>query len=697
MVTNAWGKKILLPLFCICVLSLCACDKKVVQTEINPSSQSAGGAEMTDDSKHNAKDDTKDKQKKDENKPKISVPTGFYSSDIEVELSYNIEGMKIYYTLDGSTPDADSAEYTSPIVIKAATNNRNILSAQQNVNPDGDFIPNYKVDKATVLRAIAIGEDGAASEEIMATYYIGLDKNKYEGLPVISLATDFDNLFDYEKGIYVLGKTYDEWLKEDPGNINLAGWQKKGNFSNRGKEWERYAAIDFLDADKETGFSQNAGIRIMGAASRSGMQKSFRIVSRQEYNKKNFTYELIPGNNRSDGNGEVEKYRTFVLRIGGNDRDYARFRDPYLQELVQNRNFDTYQTTPAIVFLNGEYWGLYTITEDYSKYYFQNNYGVDDNNVIYIKRGEIEDGKEEDIELFNEMFDFICLNDMSIEENYQKAAKMIDMDSLIDYVALNFYIYNQDDIFHGNNNWGMWRVREPEAGNPYADGRFRMAVYDLDYSTGIYDGGANYTTNNLREHLKLREIAEFDEADMSDVILSLLENEEFKAKLITVMCDMRNVEFEVDRAWALLAQYKDEYVKYMPDTIKRFGPFWAVEDAKGYYLSKVNELKGFMNGRYLKYPDLIKKTFDLENCVSVGITLNNPDFGTVKINTSTIDYQKKFTGNYFKEYPITLTALPEDGHNLVKWEYEGCDIIETKPNTITISLTGNCKIKAVFE
>lgn len=673
----------------VAFICLSGCQKNPSDTVVNPT----GENESTD----NQGNKNGKKEKVYQGEPVFSVSSGFYDNTVKVELSTTMANARIFYTTDGSTPDSTSTEYTETINIAARTNSKNVLSAQKGINPDGDYIPDYKVDKGTVVRAITMFEDGTFSPESTATYFVGLDESKYEGVKIVSLATDFSNLFDYETGIYVLGKTYEEWLKEDPGNAYLGGWQKKGNFSNKGKEWERYASFELIDTDRTQGFTQNVGIRIMGAASRTGSQKSFRIVTREEYGTKNVWYDLIPGNERSDGTGEVEKYRSFVLRIGGNDRDYSRFRDPYLQSLVANRNFDTYQTTTAVVFLNGEYWGMYTITEDYSKHYLENNYGVDDDNVVYIKRGQIEDGEEEDIELFYEMFDFIYYNDMSDADNYAKACEYIDMDSLIDSIALNFYIYNQDDMFHGDNNWAMWRVRDPEEGNEYADGKFRMLIYDLDYSTGIYDGGGNYADNNIRESLTNRKLKNYEDADMADLVLCLLENEEFKQKLITVMCDMRNVEFEVGRAWDVLAQFKTEYEKYMPDTILRFGPFWAVMDAKGYYSGKVMELRGFMNGRYLKYPDLIKRAFGLDNYVTVEVSVNSAEAGTVKVNTSTIDSTKKFSGYYFTEYPVTITAKPVDGHKLAEWEYDGCEIISVSEDTITFKLTGNASIKAVFE
>ena len=97
---------------------------------------------------------------------------------------------------------------------------------------------------------------------------------------------------------------------------------------------------------------QQMGVRIMGGASRNQAQKSLKLIAREEYGEKNVRYELIPGNLDEEGN-LIDKYKSFVLRVGGNDADYARLRDPYLQALVRDADFMTQQTTPCFVFING--------------------------------------------------------------------------------------------------------------------------------------------------------------------------------------------------------------------------------------------------------------------------------------------------------------------------------------------------------
>ncbi|MBQ7864403.1 MAG: CotH kinase family protein, partial [Lachnospiraceae bacterium] len=408
----------------------------------------------------------------------FSLDSGFYEKTQKVSLSCNVEGALIYYTLDGSTPNKTSTLYKNEITVSRKLYTQNVLAAQKDISVSNNYIPDFPVDKCTVIRAIAYLPDGTTTPVAHASYFVGLDRDKYGDVPIISLITDFDNLYDYETGIYVLGKTHDEWLAEDPSRAYLDGWQHTGNYSNRGREWEREISVELITADGTPGFKQNMGVRIMGGASRNQPQKSLKLYAREEYGAKNLKYELIPDNYNTAGE-LIDKYKTFVLRVGGNDADFARLRDPFLQTMVKDARFETQQSTPCIAFLNGEYWGMYTLNEDYTDNHFENNYGIDNNNIVLIKRGELEEGNEDDMTLYHDMFLFITQNDMSDPVMYEGTCDLIDIGSFADYFAFQLYIYNEDGIFQ-DNNWRMWRVRNTDMATEYSDGRWRFAAYDND-------------------------------------------------------------------------------------------------------------------------------------------------------------------------------------------------------------------------
>ena len=166
-------------------------------------------------------------------------------------------------------------------------------------------------------------------------------------------------------------------------------------------------------------------------------------------------------------------------------------RDPVLQSLVADRAFDTQASAPCVVFVDGEYWGLYAITEDYSDKYIETNYGIDNKNVVIVKCGRIDEGTAEDITLYEDMYNFITQNDMTDEKNYAKAQEMLDIPGFIDFCAVQLYIDNNDSIFD-DNNWSMWRTREADKATEWSDGKWRILLYDTEFSTGVYSGGKGF-------------------------------------------------------------------------------------------------------------------------------------------------------------------------------------------------------------
>ena len=631
----------------------------------------------------------------------FNLDSGFYEKNQTISLSCNAEGALIYYTLDGSTPDKTSTLYEKEFTVSRKLYTQNVLAAQTGISAGSNYVPDYAVDKCTVIRAIAYLPDGTTTPVAHASYFIGLDREKYGDVPVVSLITDFENLYDYDTGIYVLGKTHKEWLAEDPSRAYMDGWQQVGNYSNRGREWERPVSVELITSDGTAGFKQNMGVRIMGGASRNQTQKSLKLYAREEYEAKNLKYPLIPDN--YDRSGElISKYKTFVLRVGGNDADSARVRDPFLQALVKDARFETQQSTPCVVFLNGEYWGMYTINEDYTDNHFENNYGIDNKNIVLIKRGELEEGEEEDLSLFRDMYRFITQNDMSDPELYNAACELVDMGSFIDYFAFELYIHNEDSIFE-NNNWRLWRVRNSDGATAWSDGKWRFAAYDNDFSTGIYSGSDNASYDNISPVIapsgaKERE-NNIEHYVPLELFRSLLNNEAFRNELILALCDMRNIYFEPKQATQLLNEMTEPYLKLMPETFHRFGPDWIAnqQDISLYYESKVNDLRNYIAKRYTAMPNLIKNAFGLGPMKKLNLGVNDTSMGTIELNGRTVDLSFAFSGMYFGETTITLTAVPADGYKFVRWEVTNGELADTASQTVQFTMEAGKTINAVFE
>ena len=201
-------------------------------------------------------------------------------ADIEgetVEL-YAPEGYDIYYTVDGSDPTTASAMYTEPLLLQA---NSSVLAAESDKINVGHFriYEDSTLPKAITLKAMAVSSsDGTAGPVATRTYFF----QDRESVIVIALSTDYSNLLDYDSGIMVKGAYYDEWVKTPEAQELMADdktWLYQGNYTQKGKDWERPATIEIFDNlyGQETYILDNCGIRLRGGASRVVAQKSFHI------------------------------------------------------------------------------------------------------------------------------------------------------------------------------------------------------------------------------------------------------------------------------------------------------------------------------------------------------------------------------------------------------------------------------------
>ena len=386
---------------------------------------------------------------------KISLDS-FSTTEEKIEVSMETKkGYKIYYTLDGSIPTKRSNLYKEKITLDKNSSPLLLSSKENTKKIAGKGIKNSSsLPHGTVLRAVAIAPNGKAGNVETRTYFIGINLEEYFNQEaVISLVTDPKNLMDDSIGIY-----------------------NRKNYKNKGRDWERKAVIEFFDGSNHPSWKENIGIRIKGNISRECSQKSFNIFFREEYGSKQLNYKLFEEN-------DIEEYKQLTLRNGGNAIDTLKFKDQWLQDLVRDRKVDTQAGRPAIVFINGEYWGVYDLQEKYNDTYYANHYDVEKDNVVVIKEEQVEEGKEEDIKLYEKLMKYATL-DLSDNSIYQEFLEIVDIESLLDYYAIEIYIGNAD---WGNlnqkeimKNTELWRVREQEEEKEYGDGKWRFSLYDLE-------------------------------------------------------------------------------------------------------------------------------------------------------------------------------------------------------------------------
>ncbi len=620
----------------------------------------------------------------DEPELTLSQPSGFYAEPFTLTMTCSDRKASVYYTLDGSIPDENSLRYDGGLSLGDSSGRADVLMRITGTNSAEDYIPMQDFPTAHVVRAVAINRRGEKSPVVSATYFVGYDRQQlYGDTAIVCLVTEKENLFDPEKGIYVLGNIYDAWSRQQ--TEPFEDWQAQGNFTQRGKDWERPVSVTFLPAEGE-GFTQDMGMRIKGGASRGNHQKSIRLVAREEYGAKNVAYPIYPDNLRESDGEVVEKYKGFTLRAGGNDTNFAKIRDPYITNLAEGMRFDTAANQPVIAFINGEYWGVYTLNEEYSDKYIQHHYGIDDNNVIIVKCGELDEGEESDLSLFGEMFEFVAWEDMEDPEVYAKACEMLDMEGFADYCAVQFFIVNEDGPFGSNNNWQMWRAREIQTDvSPYADGKWRVMLYDTDYSSGVYVSGGNNDADTITPILNKDDI----EVDWHPALLfqNLMLSGEFRREFIASCCDAANVYFSPSRAMQVLAEMTAQYEPYVPDSLRRFGPQWVTWNAEGHYSGNLRNLKRFFQNRPSDFMTMLRQALELEQPVTINVKIKDAKKGQVFINGRDVPVAHNSRLSVFADLGLTVTAVPNEGASFKGWTVSHESAVLENPDALTTQIT----------
>lgn len=580
----------------------------------------------------------------------FSNKSGFYDEPFYLEMETN-EEYDIYYTLDGSMPTVESTKYEEAIFVEDASENENKYANIGNISlVVGDiYLPNYRVEKATVIRAIAVDKNGVASKGNSATYFVSFEeKAGFQNIATISLITDPKNLFDYKLGIYVKGELWD--LNSEKAIEASEYWEyvSPANYLSKGKGWRREATLQYFDESGNLLYEQQVDLGSHGRRSLSNNQKSLNLYALPEVDGNEYVCEGIFGYAES----------TLMLRNGGwRDCYSTKLRDVLNQELVNDRDLTVSDFQPCQVFIDGEYWGLYMLQERISESMIASRYSVEEENVILTKNDEVVAGKTEDIELWNDVLDFARENDLFFEKNYRKIEQMIDIQSCIDHYCFQIYIANCDSL---SNNYSMWRVRDIGSGE-YEDGRWRWAIYDTDDSAAILEGRTTADANSFVEGNWGHNVSH------DELFVALIRNEEFKQKFVTTFMDIANYNFDAENVLARIDELSSELSNAMVVSQKRF---YSENYTENNYLKEINKLKNFFANRY-DYITAHLKSFLMLEGELVPLTVKNSVGGTVKLNTLVINEEEEFTGNYYSDYCVSLSAVVTEGYEFLGWNIDG--------------------------
>lgn len=571
--------------------------------------------------------------------PVPSVSGGYYENGFTLRLTAPSNG-SIYYTTDGSTPTTDSTLYQDGIPLENRSSEQNLYNSVQNVVTDWkNYTPDPRpVEKGTVIRAIFVNEQGIESEVLTQTYFVGITPP--ENGCALSLIFEDEDVFG-TNGISVTGEEYDAWYES--GSTEPA---PEANFLKRGLEVPAIAELLCADGDL---LNQPVGLRLQGHSARFEPRKRFALFAREEYGG-NSTFDTFLFDNTLS-----HSVMTKNLKI-----------DALVHDLVNNRAVSTQRSLPVRLYLNGEFWEQTYLLERYDSQYFRQHYNVPDRILVKDAVTDEDSAAVQKIGYYGEFTEWVKHTDFTDSAEWEQFQQEADLQSYIDYISINYYLCNYD--FTDYSNYVLWRSLY-EGNSAYEDGRWRWCIYDVDafsfakYSPVVSEAGMSYAVDLFQCALPV------SSTPINETLLykALYPNPEFRRQFVLSFMDIVNNNFAPDRVGGVLEQY---------------GLTLDWED-------------GFFRERPSYVPGFIAKEFGLTGTLeTVTVTASDPAAGRIQVNTSVIDLQSgSWSGQYFTDYPITLTATAGDGYRFVQWKG---DIDETA-QTITVPVKEGMVLEAVFE
>ena len=553
--------------------------------------------------------------------PQFSHPGGFYSGVIALTLSAN-PGDAIHYTLDGSFPTPDAPTYSGAIVISATT----------------------------VVRAAVYNSGQLPGRSVTHTYFV----NENSTLPVISLSTDPGNFFDNDSGIYVLGPNADPAFPYFGANF----WQ----------DWERPLHIEMFESDGSLAFSIDAGTKIFGGWSRGHAQKSLSIFARSRYGYSEIDYPVFPDK-------PIAQYEALVLRNSGNDWPITLFRDPLMTGLLDHIDTDRQAYRPAIVFLNGQYWGIHNIREKVNEHFVAANHPpVAPNRVDFLENdAQVLEG---DNSHYLSLLDYITTHNLNDPVSYEYVNSQMEVAQFRDYEIAQVYFDNTD---WPGNNIKFWRPQTP-------GGRWRWILFDTDFGFGIFDPQA-YLNNTLAFALETNGPAWPNPPWSTFLLRRMVSSVYFRNNFINRFADLLNTEFQPAR----VIERIDQMAAVLAPEMSRHYSRWGGSVSE--WQANVQVLRDFASNRPSYIRAHIGSQFNLSGMGQVSVSTSPAAGGKVQLNSLLLS-NFPWSGYYYYNVPQTLTAIPNPGYRFAGWD----GITPAMENPVSFLLNqSSLYITALFE
>ena len=442
--------------------------------------------------------------------PAFSMAGGLYYNELSISISVP-EGTTVHYTLDGSIPTQRHPMY------------------------DGNPI---LVNRTTPIRARAFKQDLQPSEVMTQTYFI----NTYHALPIVSLVTDPDELWNEADGMLATGGP----LNKEKIPFVLAATGKEPIYRTLGKV-PRPGHVEYYMLDGTQVMSQGMEFGLQGQFSLDMPQKTFKVRAKAAQGNPLFEAPLFESR-------PFTEYKSFVLRNSGNDNVWTRVNDAYQSMLIDKINTTVVHqaVNPVAVYLNGQYWGHYNMRERVDRFFVAQHEGIPmeqaDNMDILESGGTVAYGSNKEYKALIEKAKTLSPGKNPGDLKY--ITDRIDVDNYFDYMAFVWFFGNSDA-----GNIRYYKIK----GEGH---KWRWIFYDSDY--GMFNSAFDSPTSYMDPK------GAGDKNVNNTLIRKLLENSEMKEKFLRRLGEI----FQVFTTQTMLDTFNGLVAKIEPEMPLHFAR-WA--------------------------------------------------------------------------------------------------------------------------
>ena len=409
------------------------------------------------------------------------------------------------------------------------------------------------ISSTQTVRAIAVTDGKLQSDQTVATYLFVSEKHS---LPVICLSMTKGDL------TWVFGS------------------------QTRSDQRERAGYVEYYEPDGTLGVKFPAGFRIAGAGTRLYPQRSINLYLRGGYGQSEVTYPFFDDYN-------ITTFKSLSLRNMGQDSSVTRLRDAYFQMAVNGMNIDNMQTKFAVVYINGDYYGLYEFKENQNEDYLAAKHGIDADKVEMSHNQWIFSGSKAGI---NHVFS-VAKGNTSNDDQYAKYTAIADSDYFMDYlIAINYFnstdYYNQKYV-HTSDDTLKWRP----------------VFYDLDMTLGTASG--NNFSRLFSSTGIMGPMHEDGTQNTFDTSLyyGFKKNAAWCDAFVERYAEVLNTVLTTDRLLSLYDEMVDSMRDEMPRTIKK----WGDPSSMSYWEGKINDLRDNIENRRKYAIQGLQSYFGLSN------------------------------------------------------------------------------------